>query len=121
MLVCILQGEGHVEIAVDGLNSERRVAQRQLSVGKILYPLEIRVVHLDPATVEIGGINESAIRGCADGQTLVNRSASRVVNGKDGVVQVHARTPSADGPTFRVEDENGTAGHIVCLDVEGSA
>src|SRR6266571_429010 len=78
VLVFVLEGESYIQFVVDVLNSKWGIARRQAGISKILYPSEVRVIHFHPAAVEIVGINERAIRGCANRQALINRPCPSV-------------------------------------------
>src|SRR5947209_15503522 len=107
MLVLVLEGESYIQFVVDVLNSKWGIARRQVGVGETLHPREIRVVHFHRATVEIVGINESTVPGCADRQAFINRPCPsvRVINCDDSIEQVYARAPSTDGSILSGENE----------------
>src|SRR5439155_23554656 len=98
-------GIGDQEFSTDTLNTEWRVAVGKRVVGEGFYQSEIRVVHLDKATTEIGCVNKRAVGSRGNREPLINCGTvlrvtagdDRIVHGDECMREIHGRAPAAEG------------------------
>src|ERR1700733_330681 len=88
-------GKGNIYLAADVLDTKRRVASRQRSVGERIDQMEVPVINVDFVIPEVGGIQQIARRVAGDRQAGVDSARSGVIDADQRVVWVEVR-PSAD-------------------------
>src|SRR5262249_12869910 len=71
--------------------------------------MELAVIHLDAAIVEVGGVDQVLRAIAADGQALVYRTLRGMIQRQHGVLQVHGLRPAADRSVFTREQEHARA------------
>src|SRR6267378_30879 len=109
----ILLGKADVELAVEHLHIERRIARRNARVGDGLHQFEGRVVDLDRAGAEIGGVEQALIRG--DRKPLIDRARRGgwycgFIDGDNRMSSIDGRAPSRNRPALGREDEGRRPG-----------
>src|SRR6266481_9277531 len=113
VLSVVLLGEADVELAVEYLHIERRIARRNARVGDGLHQFEGRVVDLDRAGAEIGGVEQALIRG--DRKPLIDRARRGgwycgFIDGDNRMGSIDIRVPSRNRPVLGREDEGRRPG-----------
>src|ERR1044072_9136888 len=124
LLVCFTWFSPRVrnnDSAADILNSESRppvfilqVRVAQCVVGRV-DPMELTVEDIDPASDEVGGVEECSFVLLCDGQSFVDR-LSRLIHHSYGDGWIHSRAPSRDRPLlfFLVNKDKRGWGCVVC-------
>src|SRR5206468_11999451 len=104
-LIFVLKREGDIQLAIDVADSEGCITHRKICVSEILHPAEARVVHFNPATKKICGVDEGAVIGGPDGEAFVHGASLVVVCTENGMGSVNSWTPPTDRAVFRGEDK----------------
>src|SRR5207244_11729905 len=115
-LKCNLHGVSDVDVAAELLDAEGRVAGGNTGIFEATrqgYGMKIGTKHVHGAGPEIRCVKQSIAGGIGgDGEAFVD-SAGRVVNGDDGIIEIHVGRPPGSGADLRGEEKAGGAGLAV--------
>ena len=114
--------------AADGLDAERRVAVREPRVGegpRAPHAVEVAVEHVDRGVVEIGRVQEIALRGRGDREPLVDGTPTGGRHDRERLGgrarSRDLRVPAPNRAGLRREQEQGGAGVTAVADDEVAA
>src|SRR5258708_21498507 len=116
----ILQRERDEQVIIKNLHVERRIAGRQVRIGKALHLLEVVVEDVDRAIAEIGREKEGAVVIVADCQPLVDGALAsiEIVNGEHRTAGVHGRIPAGDRAILGRENEHRRGRYAIVRNFE---
>src|SRR5436190_13223204 len=104
-LIFVLKRERDIQLAVDVADSEGCITHWKICVGEILHPAEARVVHFNPAAIEVRRVDEGAVIGGPDGEAFVHGASLVVVCAENGMSSVNSWTPPTDRAVLSGEDK----------------